>query len=69
MESGSIKEKVIKAVLATIVGMFLVGLAQAVYAWKKKWSCAQKQGNAILFYFIFMEKSNHDCNVQISTII
>lgn len=36
MESGSIKEKVIKAVLASIVGMFLVGLARAVYAWKKK---------------------------------
>ncbi|XP_071706984.1 G-type lectin S-receptor-like serine/threonine-protein kinase At4g27290 [Rutidosis leptorrhynchoides] len=38
-------EKVIKVVLPTTIGMVLVGLALAVYAWKKRRSHELRQGN------------------------
>ncbi|KAI3748626.1 hypothetical protein L6452_11855 [Arctium lappa] len=47
MESGSNKKPVIKVVLATSVGLVLIGIALAVYAWRKKWSCVQRKGNLV----------------------
>ncbi|XP_071707183.1 G-type lectin S-receptor-like serine/threonine-protein kinase At4g27290 isoform X2 [Rutidosis leptorrhynchoides] len=46
-ESGFKKKKVFKVVLAPIICMVLVGLALAVYGWKKKRSRTQRQSNLL----------------------
>lgn len=49
MESGLNKKEVIKAVLPSILGLVVVGLALTMYAWKKKRLRARRQGNVISF--------------------
>ncbi|KAI3793423.1 hypothetical protein L1987_36042 [Smallanthus sonchifolius] len=39
--------RVIEVAVSTMVGLVLVGLALGVYAWKKKRSAAQRQGNLV----------------------
>ncbi|XP_071706278.1 G-type lectin S-receptor-like serine/threonine-protein kinase At4g27290 isoform X2 [Rutidosis leptorrhynchoides] len=46
---SSVMELVMKVVFPTIIVMFLGGLALAVYAWNKRLSRAQRQGNLLMF--------------------